>query len=312
MKKLLALVLVLTLVLSMGVGALATPDPEPDPEPPYDMQNILLDKDIEMNDVVGELDIDGEYTLEFGTGTVKPVAGQTIPSLGNIDSVDGKFTIPLTAFNQLGVYTYNFKEAVGNTAGMTYDGRDLVLTVYVTRDGDDLIKYATIHELNANDKMVKIDSIDNEFYAGSLAITKTVTGNMGELDREFEVKIIFTKSADEVVRNKITVGEKDTDLTFEENEATVTINIKHGNTVTINNIPEGVTYEVVETDPGDGYDEPVYNWKEEENTVEIINNRNTGIDTGINLDNLPYILILVGAAVGLVAFTMKRRLSDDR
>jgi putative Mn2+ efflux pump MntP len=44
----------------------------------------------------------------------------------------------------------------------------------------------------------------------------------------------------------------------------------------------------------------------------ITNTRITEVPTGVNLDNLPYVLILGAASVGLVAFTLKRRFSDDR
>ncbi|HZK00491.1 MAG TPA: hypothetical protein VFC79_10800, partial [Tissierellaceae bacterium] len=95
---------------------------------------------------------------------------------------------------------------------------------------------------------------------------------------------------------------------------TVTFKVTHNSTVTIANIPYGVGY-VVSEDSGD-YTATISGGtgsiSQASQSVDIVNNNDTIIETGINLDNLPYILILVGAAVGLVAFTMKRRLSDDR
>ena len=310
MKKLLALVLVLTLVLGMGVGVLAAPS-DPTLET---MTEIKINKAINMGEGVVETPaISGEYILKFEDGSVSPAAGQTVPELGDVTSSGGVFTIPLSAFEDFGVYTYNFKELAGNTAGMTYDGRDLVLTVYVVLEDGEQIVYATIHNSDG-EKMVKIDSIDNKFDAGKLSIKKEVTGNMGEKDRYFEVKVTLNPG-DDVIRNDISISggshEENPD-SIPAGELSATLKIKDEDTIVLANIPEGVTYTVEETHPGDGYDDPVYEWNKEMDAVKIINNRSTLINTGINLDNLPYILILVGAAVGLVAFTMKRRLSDDR
>lgn len=307
MKKILSVVIVLTLVLSMGVVAFATTGP-------VNMANITLDKAIEMGEsVVGNPAISGEYTLNFETGSVSPAAGQTVPVLGNITSSSGVFTIPLDSFVDFGKYTYNFKEAVGTTAGMTYDGRDLVLTVYVVLDEEDQkIVYATIHQLGSNDAMIKIEEIDNEFDAGKLDIEKVVTGNMGEFERYFDV-VVTLNPGDDVIRNAIDISggsHEDNPTTIAEGTLSVTLKIKHGETITLQNIPDGVTYTVVETAPGDGYDEPDYD--EDGDLIIITNNRGQLIDTGVNLDNLPYILILVGVAAGLVAFTFKRRVSDER
>ena len=99
--------------------------------------------------------------------------------------------------------------------------------------------------------------------------------------------------------------------------------LKHGETITIANLPYGVTYTVVEddytTEAKGGYDEASYVWSDETNkkidsetdTVVITNNKGVTVDTGINLDSLPYIMILAVAALGMVGFVAKKRKEEE-
>ncbi|MCQ2454108.1 MAG: DUF5979 domain-containing protein, partial [Clostridia bacterium] len=78
---------------------------------------------------------------------------------------------------------------------------------------------------------------------GSLTVTKTVTGNAADPDKEFS----FTVTLDDDTIN----GEYG-DMTFENGVATVTL--KGGESATANDLPEGVGYTVTEGDyANDGY-----------------------------------------------------------
>ncbi|MGB4352643.1 MAG: hypothetical protein WBJ01_09690, partial [Tissierellaceae bacterium] len=97
--------------------------------------------------------------------------------------------------------------------------------------------------------------------------------------------------------------------------------IKGGDSFTIQNIPYDVNYLVEEVTGEDGlangyevaYDEFAKGLMDSsEKATTITNTRITEVPMGVNLDNLPYVLILGAASVGLVAFTLKRRFSDDR
>ena len=83
------------------------------------------------------------------------------------------------------------------------------------------------------------------------------------------------------------------------------------------NIPEGVSYKVEET-RANGYDAPAYkvNTKEGnkgtivgENTDKAIitNNKETLIDTGVFMNNLPYLLVLIFAAACGVGFVVSKK-----
>lgn len=311
MKKLLALILVLTLVLSMGVGAFATK-----PVPTYeDSIEVKIDKNLVSQ---GE-NPEEVFNFTVGVGSYSgPIENPTVPVINGFSITVGEketsgFTnINLPEFTAIGVYTYEISETPGSTAGFVYDGETYYLVVTVLNDGQEgFIRVLTLYD--GND--VKTDAFQNEFSAGDLTIKKEITGNYSDPNDEFEVTVTIRPPDEEVIKVGPIVWNTD-DVTVDEGEYTAVYKLKGGESVTIQNLPYGVSYEVVETDAGE-YDVEYDDNAEGEMdaaaiSTTITNERNMLIDTGINLDNLPYILILVGAAVGLVAFTMKRRLSDDR
>ena len=133
-------------------------------------------------------------------------------------------------------------------------------------------------------------------------------------------------------------------------EKEITFSLKHGQTVTFTNIPETVTITTTEANYSeDGYvttiddvetatasytvyaPEPVMNYELDEpepvtdpdtgeivyqygnGSVTVVNTKEKAIDTGVILDNLPYIIAVVFvAACGIAFFVIrKRRRSDD-
>lgn len=227
--------------------------------------------------------------------------------------------IALPTYEHVGIFTYMITETAGSTAGVTYDANPLYLKVTVTEENGQKVRYVTYHY--GSETGSKTDSITNTYSAGNLAITKNVTGNMGETDRYFKVKVTLTAPTGKTVNSNITAtGGKYTQpvtLSIGENE----LELKHGDRITINNLPYDVTYTVVEDDyTGDdyGYDAATYNWSDNNkkvdsalDTVTITNNKGRDVDTGIFVDNLPYIIILAGVAVGMGVFFMKKRTANN-
>ena len=123
-----------------------------------------------------------------------------------------------------------------------------------------------------NDK--KVADIQNKYYAGSLNITKKVTGNAGDKNELFEVTVTFKNESKANMKSDITyknfyngagkqtidatplrwtdeVGTNGTDIKPTEETKKVEFYVKDNTTVTFNNIPYGVTYTVTETQPSD-------------------------------------------------------------
>ena len=123
-----------------------------------------------------------------------------------------------------------------------------------------------------NDK--KVADIQNKYYAGSLNITKKVTGNAGDKNELFQVTVTFKNESKANMKSDITyknfyngAGKQTTnatplswtDIVGISGTATIHTNetkevkfyVKDDTTVTFNNIPYGVTYEITETQPSD-------------------------------------------------------------
>lgn len=236
----------------------------------------------------------------------------------------------------VGVYYYDVTEQAGTTAGVTYDDATAYLKVTVAYNSGTNTYYTAFVTLNladANEDGItdcKTGGFTNEYSAGSLAVTKKVTGNLGDTTKAFDVKVTFSKPANTTVSSTISYVEGTTTKTIApsnwkaDGTAEVTISLKHDETVTFTNIPYGVTYTVVEDtkyiqEANGGYDAATYVFSDETNkkidsasdTVTITNNKEVKVDTGITLDSLPFILILAVCAGAVVLFVIKRRRSVD-
>jgi pilin isopeptide linkage protein len=333
MKKLLALILVLTLVLSMGSLAFATPDPEP-PElgAEDDWSPIKINK---------ELDVQGlnpsetfNFTIGAGSGLRDNVvipAPAFDPAIFEISVGEGETAgfanINLPVFTQVGVYTYPISETAGKTAGFDYDDGEYNLVITVINNpafGEEgepkFLRVLTLTDGNN----VKKDAFKNSFDSGDLTIKKEIKGNYADPDDEFEIIVTLTPVEGKVLNSSAIEHDRGTISVLNETTGEIKIaysGIKGGDSFTIQNIPYDVNYLVEEVTNEEGfangytvnYDELRKGLMNDKAIfTTITNTRITEVPMGVNLDNLPYVLILGAASVGLVAFTLKRRFSDDR
>lgn len=254
-------------------------------------------------------------------------------------------TVTAASYQSVGYYYYQFREKAGNTAGVTYAADTCVVRVAVVNDdaaaGALKIDSVRLYKVNADGSLGdKAENVTNEYAAGKLSVTKTVTGNMGDRNKEFDVTVTFTAPAGKEIHAPIAISTS-AGITGNPTEATIngaktgataTIKVKDGTTVVFSNIPKGVAYQVTEMQ-ADGYHAPKYNGTESASgktgtitdtaagtgtvgmtqSVEIENKRETTIDTGIFLSNLPYILVLAGiAAAALLFFAGKKRRDREK
>lgn len=212
----------------------------------------------------------------------------------------------------------------GDLAGVTYFSGNIKLVVTVIEQ-DGFIRVAAVHTETpvSTDPNLKSDEIANTYSAGSLKITKTVTGNMGDKTKYFDVTVTLTGETGKTYAESYGVtggSHAGNPETIKIGEPT-TFKIKDGDTITIKNLPYGVTYTVAEDDytgDKDGYDPADYTFSDvaqkidsESDTVTITNNKDAEIDTGVTLDAAPYFLLLAVAAVGMFLLLSKKRFARD-
>lgn len=328
MKKLLSAAMALVMGLSMGAPVLAVGEVGGNKYPYSDETEIKIDKEIKLTNegtvnpaetfkfTVGEgvvtgtgvSDVEapaiGEFSISFDEGQVASFTNLELPKFDH----DG--------FDHVGVYTYEISETAGNTAGMIYNTEDYKLRVTVLNNEDGGFKRVVTV---VDGKDVKKDVIVNKFSAGSLVVNKEITGNFAQQEDEFEVTVTLTPDTGKVLKeDPITVtgavGETAT-VTKNGDVVKVEFTVTGNSEVTIANVPYDVSYEVTEDVEGTGYTSNIIS---EDNgkidnasqEVKIVNKLDQEVATGVNLDNLPYILVLALVGVGLISFTVRKRVRN--
>lgn len=256
----------------------------------------------------------------------------TISATSSIASGTADFSVKLPTYTGVGEFVYSFNEKDGGTAGVTYDGTTYYMVVQVlnndssTEGATAFICNVAIHSGSATGS--KVTGITNKYDSGTLTVSKSVTGNMGDKTKEFAVTVTFTAPTDDTVRSTIKYTEDSTEktVTFAEGSTTAsaTINLHDTESVTFTNIPAGVTYTVAESDytkKADGeYDAAEYTYSDKEekkisandtDTVTVTNNKGVNVDTGIITDNAPYIAIIGVVAVCAVVFVARKKHSEE-
>lgn len=249
-------------------------------------------------------------TSPTSTFTIEASIGAAGTTSANKPSVQ----LPVPTYNAVGDYWYKVTEMDNNTAGVIYGTNDretedtksangahkrvYYIHVQVTNAATkgQYIRTVTLHKTapgtgvttnaeyenwykdnNTNmpdQNAKKVADIQNKYYAGSLNITKKVTGNAGDKNELFQVTVTFKNESKANMKSDITyenfydddgnqttaatslgwtdeVGTSGTATTHTEETKKVEFYVKDNTTVTFNNIPYGVTYEITEKQPSD-------------------------------------------------------------
>lgn len=270
------------------------------------------------------------FTLvQEGDGTVTDGEAASAPHLGTVtgasytlgnatkDGVEKTITIVLPEYERVGVYEYTLKEVIPDrpTAGVIYRSAAIRLVVTVVQGENGKLRIAAVHTEDENGN--KNDSFENIYEAGKLNITKTVKGNLADPDRYFEFKVKLTGDSKKLYKESYNI----TGGSYAQNPDTIsvgeekTVHLKHGETITIPDLPYGVSYTVTET-ADSKYTTTSENTSgtisSAETTASFTNTRTGTIDMGVNLDNIPYVLAftVVVLAAGAALFFRKNRKQD--
>ena len=321
------LVGVLSISLAMGVSVM----PAFADEPYRDMEQVTIKKVYErLNEGTTSPAETFHFTLvpDSVTDAADDIttANMPVPTIGTVAYDEGEagtaaktkeITIDLPEYESVGVYTYIIREVAGSSAGVTYYGDDILLRVTVIEQNGK-IRVAAVHtEDPESTGEGKKDDFANTYSAGMLNIHKDVEGNLGDKNKYFEFTLTLTGETGKTYADSYAVtGGSGNSANPEEVTVTpgaptsYTFYLKDGDTIHIENLPYGVEYSVSEAAaPGyamtcEGTEGEV---DEAVETASFRNIKNQPIDTGVVLDNAPYLFTLTGAAgVGLL-LTLRRR-----
>lgn len=330
-KKLLACLIAAATMFTMGSTAFAETETTP-----TDHETVTIHKQYKL---VGQGTSPAEtFTLkQVGDGRVTDGDATNAPHLGEITGAAfvegaatakgtvGNITVALPKYDTVGVYEYTLKEVAGTTAGVSYYGKEIILKVTVVNGDDGNLRIAAVHTEAVGE--AKSDSFENTYSAGTLEISKKVTGNLGDKDKYFAFDVTLNGDSTKTTAKSFEVGKtsyKDNPTSIELGKKTI-VYLKDGETLDIKNLPYGLTYTVEEHDytTKEGYTTTVNekNGRTLENQTvkdgtekaEFVNNKNNDkIDTGVNLTTLPYILVFAGVIViAGAAFITRRRKFED-
>lgn len=177
-----------------------------------------------------------------------------------------------------------------------------------------------------------------------LSVGKIVSGDLGEKNKPFQFTVKVTRpslvtSTDETLKDETynaevinakgkTVGDG---LTFNSGEAK-TVNLSHGEKLVFKDLYVGTAFEAQETDGDTTYTSSTYarlnggdptekakeralvkgNVSENTDTVVVVNTRNSTSPTGIVVNNLPYILLVLGVVAGFAGYIASKRRREVR
>ena len=174
--------------------------------------------------------------------------------------------------------------------------------------------------------------VTNDYKPNSsdLTVAKTVTGLLGDHEKQFSFTLSFNQPIDPEKLAKITWTKSDETEVILAGQ-TYTFTLAHGQNIVFHGIPAGVTATVTEADY-ENYKTKykihdtgaLFDWSTAierkdasvtinatAQTIQFLNQNEAEPDMGVLLDTLPYILILVVVAGGGVLLFLRKRKNDD-
>jgi pilin isopeptide linkage protein len=333
MKKSVAIVLAALLVM---VNAAALADVEPSKEIVLTENGFTKTYASTDTEIIPKEELTFKVTPSENNPDTEPtvtVAGYK--AIEDKKAATDNLQVTIPSYTKPGVYTYTITEKAGNAQGETYSTASVGLTVLVDFDYTDPKypdgKLVAHPGITKNAEGNKDDDFQNLYEVGDLEISKTVTGNLGSKTEYFDVEV--TLNATKNVQSEITISggshaSNPANIALGwTGEKKVNLKIKDGETIKLENVPKDVSYTVVEaaahaaedptySDPTKGYTVTYANEKgDATNTgnttaaavkTAITNDKANTPDTGIVLDTMPYMLLMLLAAAGFMMIGRKR------
>ena len=306
--------------------------------------NAEIQKDFRIAEGITVPDITFTFTFERKESDAPEIEDKTVTYSSN-DGVTSGISSKTVAdifsgvtFLHAGVYTYTVKETAGapsvENGTVTYDESVYTVRVYVknTEDGlaIDQITAAKPGAAGTEEKQDAIKFVNKFEKTTSLTVAKHTEGALADKTKAFTFKVTFTKPA--TYDGSTFVSGNDT-YTFGRE---YTFTLADGGQKVFSNLPAGTRYVVTEVEAADGYapsvtvvengTQTVTNKTaadadslataetgktnlagEGTNTVTFTNTYKDVPITGIIMNNLPFVILILAAAAGLVGYLVIRR-----
>ena len=332
LKKLFAGIVAVAMMATMGATSVFAEQIVVDDKIPVDGSNFTITKTYNVTGTAPDEEFELTQTkasasktsiTDFTTNAAYDLTiGKAKHTNGASGAATTGFEVTLPNYgNHPGIYTYTLKEKNNGTAGVTYDPNEYTLTVYAVQK--DASENGTANDLQFKVRLdvkgaaegtdnYKLTGLTNTYTSGTIKVTKKVKGNLADRDKTFSFKATF--SGTEKMKGSIMADGEAITLTNNEYK----FNLKHGQSIEFTNVPTGVTAIVSELNAdgravaagelNDTYT-VTYDTVAKDNNVEVTvtNDSNEHVDTGVILDNAPYIALLTIVAAGAVVMILKKR-----
>lgn len=243
-----------------------------------------------------------------------------------VEGVEKTFVVKLPEYTSVGIYTYNIHENSSNNAGVVVDSHDVTMNVTVVNGDDGFDCYVALYKdvmengEFVNKKINAKDAFENTYEANKLTFNKDVQGNLAVPSKDFEFTITLTAADGVVYADSYDIVNVSSGAVLDAItvSGTKVINVsEEDGDIAIKNLPYGVTYKIEETNAYD-YEKGTVPANAEgainetAQKVTFINTKGAGtIDTGVYLDNLPYIIVFAGVLAAVAVLVIRRRRVDD-
>jgi hypothetical protein len=270
----------------------------------------------------------GNYTEEIYFGTDSEYCREAYPYID--------YRTYTTAYSEWSAAL--IKVAAGQTVtieglptGVTYYIAEVPVTNYTVsakatngtvKDNGDVYYYVLL-----DDAAITFTNTYTQPEGKDLTISKTVTGNMADTNREFSFEIALTDENDQPLSNQdipVLLPDETTSIYTTNESGVLTVSLKHGQQLTLQDLPQNTKYTITETEAsaytttfevtGGSYDEPINQTQsgaidgEGDVVVVKVTNEFVFVPTGINTDIQPYVLMLVLVLGFLLLLLCTRRL----
>lgn len=358
LKKFFAGVLAAAMMLTVGATAAFATAPEYTTTPDDVDLSIMKNYKVEKGTAPKE---DFTFSVTYKADKSKPYGTYTQPeaSKSKTASFDSNMDAKADAYQaSLGIkisdfelpagpgkYCFEIKEDVpaNKTPGVTYDEttRYLVITVANNNNLTGYVYYAQLYDssyspaasIATGTKVLGDNAFTNTYTANNVVISKDIKGSLSDLAAKFNftVKLSYAngKTAGQYVGAKVTEYDGETQNVKDhvwaiDNTTEHSISLGRNQSITLTNLPGGVTVTVVETDGSE------YTVTPSEDTtgtlsgstitatisnvdgkIGFVNAKEGTPDMGVVLDNAPYIAMLAIVAIGGVALMLNKRRRDE-